>query len=735
MARIFSTRRPANSEESRTGSNLEPEVRTALVGRVDRELAKRSISGALVYFVVAIVLAFSTPYYSEHPVILVLICCVTLLVGGVRMIAAWRLLRQPADAGDGTKLVFISAIYATFGVWGVFCAWTFHLYGGEWTAMFLLLNTAALAGGATSSLAPSIHLVFRCLTVMILPTIITAFTLGGNPRYLGLGVVASIYLAFLITQARGNWREFWAASVAAERERVRGSAELRQAEMERTSLAAAIEQAAEEILITDVEGNIRYCNLAFEHSTGYSRSEVIGRNPRFLKSGKHDAELYRVLWNTILNGRVWGGRFTNRKKDGSLYEVEGTTSPILDAGKISGFVSARRDVTERLQVESQLRQAQKMESVGRLAGGVAHDFNNLLTIINGYAQMVMEQTAEKSPQHAQLQEILKAGGRAASLTRQLLAFSRKQVIEPRVLDMNDVLTNLEKMLRPLIGEDIELRVIPAPQPGQIKADPAQVEQVILNLAVNARDAMPRGGKLVIETTNAELDEGYARTHAEATPGIYVMLAVSDTGCGVTPENLSHIFEPFFTTKEIAKGTGLGLATVYGIVKQSGGHISVYSEVGRGSTFKVYWPRLDQPVEEPGQKTKLQVKLTGSETILVVEDEPAVRALISDTLEPKGFRVLVAGDGKEAMALAGRFAGPIHLLLTDVIMPDFSGKELADRLRPSRRELKVLFISGYTAEMIAHHGVLEEGLALLPKPFTSDTLIRKVRAILDEQKTA
>ena len=425
------------------------------------------------------------------------------------------------------------------------------------------------------------------------------------------------------------------------------------------------------------------------------------------------------------------------------------TATRAEIGGADYILGVAVDISERKKLEEQFQQAQKMEAVGRLAGGVAHDFNNLLTIINGYSQLLLEISEPNDSRRPHLEQILEAGERAASLTRQLLAFSRKQVIEPRVLDLNGVLKNTEKMLRRLIGEDVQLRTVMEPQLGRVRADPAQVEQVIMNLAINARDAMPRGGKLIIETSNTELDEGYARIHAEVTPGNYVLLAVSDTGSGMSAATLAHIFEPFFmndetrghifepffTTKEAGKGTGLGLPTVHGIVKQAGGHISVYSEVGQGTTFRIYMPRLDRPVEKTGVKQVTPVSLSGSETILLVEDEPAVRTLIRDALEPRGYQVLVAGRPEEALSLAAQHDGVVHLLLTDVIMPGFSGKELADRLLILRPDLKVLFISGYTADAIAHHGVLDDSVNFLPKPFTSDKLLRKVRAVLDEQKPA
>lgn len=393
---------------------------------------------------------------------------------------------------------------------------------------------------------------------------------------------------------------------------------------------------------------------------------------------------------------------------------------------------ALREAEERRDregLEDQLRQAQKVEVIGRLAGGVAHDFNNLLTIISGYTDLTLGQLPEGNPLHENLEEIRNAARRAAELTRQLLAFGRRQILAPKVIDLNAVVADTQKMLRRLIGEDIDLVAVLTPELWRLKADSGQIEQVIMNLAINARDAMPHGGRLTLETQNVELDDAYARAHVAVQPGPYVMLAVSDTGSGMDRETLGHLFEPFFTTKGPGQGTGLGLATVYGIVKQSGGNIWVYSEVGRGTTCKVYLPRVDEPLEST-TPPKPRASLRGTETILLVEDEQAVRLLARRVLEGNGYAVLEAADGLKAIELVRHYEGPIHLLVTDVVMPHMSGRAVADAVTSLRPTMKVLYLSGYTANAIVHRGVLDPGTPFLEKPFTPGTLASKVREVLD-----
>jgi two-component system cell cycle sensor histidine kinase/response regulator CckA len=511
---------------------------------------------------------------------------------------------------------------------------------------------------------------------------------------------------------------------------VRDSTDGKQTAARLGRLSAVVEQSSEAVLITGLDGTIAYANPAFAEITGYSREEAVGRNPRFLKSGKQDTQLYKSLWDTILGGKIWHGEMTNRRRDGSLYLQETTIIPVQgERDEPSHFIAIGLDVTAQRTTEEQLRQAQKMESIGRLAGGVAHDFNNLLTVIIGYGQLLQDSLPADSPLQAYCSEVLGAGQRAAVLTRQLLAFSRRQVLAPQVLDLNSVVDNLEKMLRRLIGEDIELITIHGNGLARVKADAGQIEQVIVNLAVNARDAMPQGGRLTVETANVSLDEHFCKTHRGASAGPQVMLSVSDTGVGMDAKIMTHLFEPFFTTKEKGKGTGLGLATVYGIVKQSAGSIWAYSEPGHGSRFKIYLPRCEEAIAEIGQAKNPSLSTRGCETILVVEDERGLRSLVCKALSAQGYKVLEAEGSLPAASAT--YAYPLHLLLTDVVMPQMSGKALASCVTALHPETKVLYMSGYTDDAVVRHGIQESNAFFLQKPFTTGVLARKVREVLDK----
>ena len=473
-------------------------------------------------------------------------------------------------------------------------------------------------------------------------------------------------------------------------------------------------------------------NEAAVRHYGYSRDEFLRLRVEDLRPPEDVPALLAQL-RTAEEGLHSSGTWRHRKKDGTTITVEITAHGVTWQGRRAELVAAN-DITERRVLEAQLRQAQKMEAIGRLAGGVAHDFNNLLTIITSYADLLLEDLAVGDSRRDDVEEIRKAAAGAAGLTGQLLAFSRRQVIEPRVLNLNTVVSTADKMLKRLIGEDVELVTVLAPDVGSIKADAGQLEQVIMNLAVNARDAMPQGGKLTIETANVEMDEAYVRGHAAARAGSCVLLAVSDTGVGMNEQTQARIFEPFFTTKEQGKGTGLGLATVYGIVKQADGFIWVYSELDHGTTFKIYLPRIDEPAQGAPARAAVGAPPRGAETVLVVEDGAAVRTVTRQILVRQGYAVLEAPDPETALRLAAGHQGPIHLLVTDVVMPKMNGRALADRLTALYGDVKVLFVSGYTDDAIVRHGVLEPGIMFLQKPFTPDALARKVREVLDRKGT-
>jgi len=490
----------------------------------------------------------------------------------------------------------------------------------------------------------------------------------------------------------------------------------------------------------DPKGRITRVNRKELQMLGYSPGEMLGK-PVWDFFEEEDTTRKVIL--AKLSGDVsFHDTFerTYRRKDGTTLPVLVEDRVMRDKeNQIIGIRSTVEDITERRRTEEalrkseeQLRQWQRVEAIGRLAGGVAHDFNNLLMTIKGCSELLLGAFDRRDPRREEVDEILKAADRATSLTRQLLAFGRRQVLQPQVLDLNAVVMNMDKMLRRLIGEDVQLMTSLDSDLWSVKVDPGMIEQVIMNLAVNSRDAMPNGGKLTIETSNVTHDEEYASHHVSVKPGYYVMLAISDTGCGMDKETKSHLFEPFFTTKETGKGTGLGLSTVYGIIKQSGGNIWAYSEPGLGTTFKIYLSRVEKAakVYKPRLKPKEAGAPGGTETILRVEDEEAVRSMVSKVLQNKGYTVLEARHGNEAIEVSERYEGSINLMVTDVIMPQMSGRELAERLAPMRPEMHVLYMSGYPDNTIVQHGVLEPGTAFLQKPFTINALELKVREILD-----
>ncbi|MFO0879057.1 MAG: PAS domain S-box protein [Gemmataceae bacterium] len=491
------------------------------------------------------------------------------------------------------------------------------------------------------------------------------------------------------------------------------------------------------LVITDPnqdDNPIIYVNPAFETLTGYPAAEVLGRNCRFLQGKESDPATVQQLRECIQAGIPITTQLVNYRKDGSMFRNELAISPVRDSdGKIVHFIGIQTDVTERFQLEEMLRQSQKMEAVGRLAGGIAHDFNNLLTVINGFTELALNGLPGNQPLRTMLEEVRKAGGKAAGLTQQLLAFSRRSILAPQVLNVNRLLQDLEPMLRPLLGEDIDLALQLAPDLQDVRADPAQLEQALVNLCVNAREAMPMGGRLTLETRNVTLDSHYAALHLEVNPGLYVQVAITDTGRGIPPEIQRRLFEPFSTTKEFGQGAGLGLPMVFGFAKQSGGHVSVYSELGEGTTFKLYLP-LIAPTDLTTSMQSIADLPRGDETVLVVEDDPGVRQLALQILGLCGYQVLEASHGREALRLIRGHPGPLHLLLTDVVIPGgMGGRELAGILHTLRPETQVLFMSGYTDDAVIRHGVLQEGSAFLQKPFTPLALSTRVRQLLEQRR--
>jgi PAS domain S-box-containing protein len=495
-----------------------------------------------------------------------------------------------------------------------------------------------------------------------------------------------------------------------------------------------IENVSDFIIVLQADGAIRYASPSFEREVG-DGSSVLGRNLLDLVTREDHTEVEKLL-TTIQRGTGREGEMTPIESEFRIVRrgratrtLEVSAANLLQHPAVNGIVINARDVTERRRLEEQLMQAQRMEAIGTLSGGVAHDFNNILTVILGHTEVLEQMLQPTSAEYHHLKSIDEASRRASALTRQLLAFSRKQVLQPKVFNLNSLITDLDKMLRRLISEDVELETVTDPKLGATKADPGQIEQVVMNLVVNARDAMKSGGRITIETANVMLDEEYVRGHTGARPGPHVMLAVSDTGEGISPENLPLIFEPFFTTKEVGKGTGLGLSTVYGIVKQSGGNVWVYSQPGRGTTFKIYLPRVDEAESVVADPVRKAIT-AGVETVLLVEDEPALRDLIKYALTGNGFTVLDVPSPADAIALSRKHSGSLHLLLTDVIMPGMDGPALAKQVQKERPDIKILYMSGYATNFIMHDGEVDPGTNFLEKPFHPRALLNKVREVLD-----
>jgi PAS domain S-box-containing protein len=500
------------------------------------------------------------------------------------------------------------------------------------------------------------------------------------------------------------------------------------------SYGTLVEHAPVGIYRSTPQGKFLSVNAAVVRMLGYDSAAEVLPLDMALDLYADPAERQRLLDRDTYTDRQYDDLETTwKRKDGRLLTVQLSVRAVRNGtGQVEYYETFVRDVTDQRRLQQQLLQSQKMEAVGRLAGGIAHDFNNLLTVITSYSELLLEDLATDDPKREDVEQVRKAADGAAGLTRQLLAFSRQQVVAPRVLSLNAVVDGLQKILRRVLGEDVALATTLAPDLGAVRSDVGQLEQVLMNLAVNARDAMPTGGKLTVETGNVEHDPDFARGHGAAAVRQFVMLAVTDTGVGMDEATKARIFEPFFTTKAPGKGTGLGLATVYGIVQQSGGFLWVYSEPGRGTSFKIYLPRVDAAPEGVAVAAGAPVG-RGTETVLLAEDAAAVRAVAKQVLERQGYTVLEAPDGEVALHLAKRHSGPIHLLLTDVVMPGMSGRQLADQLAGARPDMRVLYASGYTDDSVVRHGVLEEGTPYLQKPFTPEGLARKVRDVLDSSQ--
>ena len=543
------------------------------------------------------------------------------------------------------------------------------------------------------------------------------------------GMLLDRYSSPVRDQAGKYYGRLWTFRDVTERRRTEESLRL---------LGSAIDQTKESIVITDAEldspgPKISFVNPAFTRMTGYNEEEVIGKTPRILQGPRTDKATLSRLRHDLERGKVFSGETINYRKDGKEFNLEWQIAPLRNtAGKITNFVAIQRDITERKRLEAQLFQSQKMETVGKLAGGFAHEFNSILTAIIGQSELLFGDLPVGSPLAKNATEIIKAASRAAALTRQLLAYGRKQILQPETLDLNRVIVDMESMVCLLMGGITEIQVVPAAQLYAVKVDSGQIEQVIMNIVINARDAMPNGGKLILETANVSFDAESIGRYTELKPGDYVMLAITDTGTGMSEEVKARVFEPFFSTKGGGQGTGLGLATCYGIIKQSGGHISVYSELARGATFKIYLPRIEQPLNRPVERLGIPDLPLGTETILLAEDDPALREMAATLLRRLGYTVLTAANGIEALNLKQqRDIGHIDLVFTDVVMPHMSGKELADRMQALFPHTKILFTSAYTENAIIHQGVLDKNMALLQKPFTPSALAHKLREVLDQ----
>ncbi len=592
-----------------------------------------------------------------------------------------------------------------------------------------------MIGYERDELAPSVSLLDRLLHPNDRERVLLAMNAHLN------GETPSIEEEYRFLTKTGEWKWVLSRGKVVERDRDGNAIRMtgtflditqrKKSELALRRLATAVEQAEEAIVITDLSGTIQYVNPAFEKITGYTRDEALGQNPRILKSGEHGEEFYKDLWSTVAQGKVWKGRVVNRRKDGTLYHEDATISPVRDrSGKIVNFVAVKRDVTTELVLQQQLLHAQKMEALGTLAGGIAHDFNNILQVTLGFSELLLSEKREDDPDHADLQKIHQAGRSGAELVKRLLTLSRKVDLKTAPMDLNAQIRNTEKLLRRTIPRMVDIRLELAEDLKRINADPGQIEQIIMNLAVNARDAMPEGGTLTLVTRNAVVDQAYCRLQPEAVPGDHVLLSVSDTGHGMERDILEHIFEPFFTTKELGRGTGLGLSMVYGIVRQHGGHIVCHSQMGRGTTFNVFLPVI---ADDPELETEIpgEILAFGTETVLLVDDEDMVRELGERILSRSGYTVLTAPNGEEALDLYRRRKQEISLVILDLIMPAMGGRECLKELVRIDPHAKVLIASGYAADVTAGDCAELGARGFVGKPFRFNELLKHVRRTLDE----
>ena len=634
------------------------------------------------------------------------------LVVAVAGVARWLL--QPLLGFDLPFITFFAAIFVT--------AWLFG-FGPT------LLAAGLSAAAAALLFFPPPHTQGEVVVTGLGLALFVGIAVGAG--VMGEGRLRALQRAQAgadeARQARAAAEE---VAVGAEELATQAEESATQAEERALRLAAIVDSSDDAIISKDLDGTVRGWNPAAERIFGYTAAEMVGQSVFRLIPPELHAEEHAILARIRRGEHVAHYETTRLRKDGQRIVIALTVSPIRDAGgALVGASAIKRDVTGQRGLEAQLRHAQQLDAIGQLAGGVAHDFNNILTAISGYTAFLLRDLAADDRRRADLMGIQDAADRAATLTQQLLAFGRKQMVQPTVVDLREALDDTGRMLRRLLGEHIDLVITPGPIVSPVLADRGQLGQVLVNLAVNARDAMPDGGRLTIEARDTPLTEEYADSHLAVSPGCYVLLAVSDTGQGMTPEVRARIFEPFFTTKPRGKGTGLGLSTVFGIVKQSGGHIFVYSEPGHGTTVKVYLPRAEGAARAVTPIAEAMPDVRRPGTILLVEDDTSVRAVTRRLLESGGYTVLEAATPSKARDFAERHGGPIHLLLTDVVMPEMSGPKLAALIQEQRPGLPVLYMSGYTDDAIVHHGRLDPGAEFLPKPFAPDTLLRRVQQVL------